>query len=369
MDNKKTALYNTHVEAGAKMVPFAGYEMPVVYTNISEEHLAVRNQAGLFDVSHMGQFIIRGKEAYDLVQQVSSNDAAVLAPGDVQYSCLPNASGGVVDDLLVYRLFDDQCSEGEQAYMLVVNASNIEKDWEWISAANVYDAKMIDISSKTSLLALQGPNATAILKKLTDEPVESIEYYHFKKGTVAGISNVLISATGYTGAGGYELYFDEGQSEVLWHALLKAGAEHGLIPAGLGARDTLRLEKAFCLYGHELDDNTSPIAAGLSWIVKTKKVEEFFSKSIFAAERKQGTERKLIGFKMEDRRIPRQGYAICDEEGHEIGHVTSGTMSPSLEEPIGVGYINADKVKLGGKIFVGIRDKKYQATQVKLPFL
>lgn len=366
---KRTAFYDIHVEAGAKMVPFAGYEMPVIYTSIGEEHLAVRNAVGLFDVSHMGQFIVRGKQAYDLVQKVSSNDASKLSPGEAQYSCLPNADGGVVDDLIVYRLFDDTCSEGEQAYMLVVNASNIDKDWKWISDANNFDTQLINISDKTSLLALQGPKALDVLKTLTDVNVDEISFYNFDKGTVAGIDNVIISATGYTGAGGVELYFEESKSAEMWNALITAGKSSGLVLAGLGARDTLRLEKAYCLYGHELDDKTSPISAGLGWIVKTKKEEDFFSKAAFANERKSGTPRKLVGFRMDDRRIPRQGYELCDTDENIIGRVTSGTMSPSLDVPIGLGYIDVAHKEVGTEILLKIRKKYYPAKIVKLPFL
>jgi len=366
---KRTKFYDIHVEAGAKMVPFAGYDMPVVYTSIGEEHLGVRNAVGLFDVSHMGQFIVRGKEAYDLVQKVSSNDASKLSPGKAQYSCLPNDKGGVVDDLIVYRLFDDQCSDGEQAYMLVVNASNIEKDWKWISKANTFDTELIDISDKTSLLALQGPKALKIMKTLTQVNVDDIPFYNFKKGTVAGIENVLISATGYTGEGGVELYFDESRSDQMWEALSKAGESEGLVLAGLGARDTLRLEKAYCLYGHELDDVTSPIAAGLGWIVKTKKVDDFYSKSIFASEREEGTPRKLVGIIMDDRRIPRQGYELCDMSENVIGTITSGTMSPSLDVPIGLGYIDTAHKSVGSSILLKIRKKYYPAKIVKLPFV
>ncbi len=366
---KRTAFYDIHVKAGAKIVPFAGYDMPVVYTSISEEHLGVRQAVGLFDVSHMGQFIVRGKQAYDLVQQVSSNDASKLSPGEAQYSCLPNADGGVIDDLIVYRLFDDQCSAGEQAYMLVVNASNIDKDWKWISEANTYDTQLINISDKTSLLALQGPKALDVLRTLTDVNVDEIAFYNFAKGTVAGIDNVLISATGYTGAGGVELYFDESRSAEMWDALLVAGKPEGLVLAGLGARDTLRLEKAYCLYGHELDDETSPISAGLGWIVKTKKEEQFYSKSIFVDQRKSGTPRRLVGFRMDDRRIPRQGYELCDTDQNIIGRVTSGTMSPSLDVPIGLGYIDVKHKEVGTEILLKIRSKYYPAKVVKMPFL
>lgn len=365
----RTAFYDLHVAAGAKMVPFAGFDMPVSYTSITEEHLAVRNAAGLFDVSHMGQFIVRGKQATDLVQKVTSNDASSLSPGQAQYSCFPNKTGGVVDDLIVYRLFDDQCSEGEQAYMLVVNASNIDKDWAWVSDANTFDTKMINISEQTSLLALQGPKAIEILSQLTDVKVGDIPFYEFMKGTVAGIDNVVISATGYTGAGGVELYFDKQYSESMWNQILEVGKPHGLLLAGLGSRDTLRLEKAYALYGHELDDETSPIDARLGWIVKTDKQDDFFSKSIFANEKAEGTARKLIGFSMDDRRIPRQGYEICNTDEAIIGRVTSGTMSPSLDQAIGVGYADRGNTRVGTSILIKIRKKYYPAKIVKMPFV
>ena len=369
MTTKTTAFHQIHIDAGAKMVPFAGYDMPVNYTSITEEHLGVRNQAGLFDVSHMGQFIVKGKQAIDLVQKVSSNDASTLSPGQAQYSCLPNADGGVVDDLIVYRLYEDMCSEGEQAYMLVVNASNIDKDWAWIEKANTFDTKMINISDQTSLLALQGPKAIEILKTLTDVAVADIPYYEFNKGQVGGIDNVLISATGYTGSGGVELYFDQAHSQAMWNAIIEAGKPHGLVLAGLGCRDTLRLEKGYALYGHELDDETSPIAARLGWIVKSDKSDDFFSKDTFAAEKTDGTAAKLIGFKMDDRRIPRQGYEVCDMNEEVIGRVTSGTMSPSLDQAIGIGYAKRGFTKVGSSILIKIRKKFYPAKIVKLPFV
>ncbi len=365
---QRTPFYDIHNALGAKMVPFAGFEMPVSYTSITDEHLAVRKTAGLFDVSHMGQFIVKGKEALDLVQKVTSNNAAKLNPGEAQYSCFPNANGGVIDDLIVYRLFNDQCAEGEQAFMLVVNASNIEKDWNWINAANNYDTRLIDISKQTSLLALQGPKASEVLQHLTDTDLGSIPFYHFTKGSVADCDNVLISATGYTGAGGFELYFDSSHSQKIWSAIMKQGESYGLKAAGLGARDTLRLEKGYCLYGHELGDDISPIEAGLGWIVKTKKGSDFFSKAIFQQQRTEGVKKKLIGFKMFERRIPRQGYTILNMDDKVIGEVTSGTMSPSLEEPIGMGYIEATKLSID-KIKIGIRKKSYEAQIVKLPFV
>ena len=366
---KRTAFYDFHVNAGAKLVPFAGYEMPVSYSSISEEHLAVRNGVGLFDVSHMGQFIVKGKEAYDLVQSVSSNDAAKLLPGEAQYSCLPNEHGGVVDDLLVYRLFEDQCAAGEQAYMLVVNASNIVKDWEWIKKANAFDTQLVDISDRTSLLALQGPRAESVLQKLTDVVLKDIQYYQFTKGTVAGVDNVLISATGYTGAGGFELYFENVHSEKMWTSLLEAGQEFQLNLCGLGARDTLRLEKGYCLYGHELKDDISPIEAGLKWIVKYKKKEDFFSKGIYKDQVSNGTKRQLIGLRMKDRRIPRQGYAVLNSEDQIIGEVTSGTMSPSLEVPIAMALVNTAAIHAHTEYFVEINTRKYPADRTNLPFL
>lgn len=367
--NKKTAFYDLHVSAGARMVPFAGFDMPISYTSISEEHQAVRHQAGLFDVSHMGQFIVKGKEALDLVQKVSSNDASILQPGQAQYSCLPNDRGGVVDDLIVYRLFEDQCSAEEQAFMLVVNASNINKDWDWINKANTFDTKLINISDQTSLLALQGPRAIEILSQLTEVNVKEIPFYEFTKGTVAGIDNVLISVTGYTGSGGVELYFQEKHSVTLWNEIIKSGEQYGLQLSGLGSRDTLRLEKGYALYGHELDDETSPISARLGWIVKTEKSTDFFSKKLFAKERLDGTSQKLVGFKMADRRIPRKDYEICNLDQEIIGRVTSGTMSPSLDLPIGIGYVNSGYSKAGTEVLIKIRKKYYNAEVVKMPFV
>ncbi len=365
---KNTALTKIHEDLGAKMMSFGGYNMPLQYTSITDEHTAVREKVGLFDVSHMGEFIVKGKEALDFVQKITSNDASKLSPGQAQYSCLPNDRGGVVDDLLVYRLFDDQCSEGEQAFMLVVNASNIEKDWNWIKAANTFDTKLIDISAKSSLLALQGPNAIQVLKKLVDIDLDNLAYYTFTKGRVGDIDNVLISNTGYTGSGGYELYFDNEHAEYLWKLLMEEGAVHGIKPAGLGARDTLRLEMGFCLYGHEIDDDTSPIAAGLGWITKTKKAVDFFSKEHFIRDRKEGTKRKLTGFIVNDRRVPRQGYELFDKEDNVIGMVTSGTMSPTLDIPIGMGFVDKSFIEEGAEIFLGIRKKRCSCSIKKVPF-
>jgi len=365
---KTTPLTNLHIELGARMAPFAGYNMPISYSSISEEHLCVREKLGMFDVSHMGQFIVKGKEALQLVQKISSNDASKLAVGQAQYSCIPNDKGGVVDDFLVYRLPEDQCAEGEQAFMLVVNASNIQKDFDWIASANSFDTRLIDISDKTVLLAIQGPKAVEALQKLTDVDLSAISYYHFTKGQFAGIDNVIISATGYTGSGGFELYADVDTATQLWNKCMEAGAEFGIQAIGLGARDTLRLEMGYCLYGHEINDETSPIAAGLGWIVKTKKEADFFSKSNFIADRKNGTEKKLVGLTVDERRVPRQNYPLLDMEGNTIGHVTSGTMSPLLNHPIAMGFVNIDQSKAGNEIQVQIRNKTMKAIVTKLPF-
>lgn len=364
-ENKKTSLYDTHVKAGAKMVPFAGYYMPVSYTTISEEHMAVRSAAGLFDVSHMGEFVIKGKGAFELVQKVTSNNVSRLKVGDAQYSCLPNLNGGIVDDLIVYCM-DDNIDNPE--YLLVVNASNIEKDWNWISDQNSMGATMEDRSDKTGLLALQGPKAQEILQSLTDTKLDEIGFYKFKIGSVGHIEDVIISATGYTGSGGFELYAEDRYLDDLWYLLMKKGEAHGLIAAGLGARDTLRLEMGYCLYGNDIDDHTSPIEAGLSWIVKTKK-GEFNSKEIFAKQKKDGVDKKLIAFKLVDRRVPRKDYPILSAEGQIIGKVTSGTMSPCLDLPIGMGLIDSKYSDLGGSILIDTGRKQLKAEICKLPFV
>ncbi len=364
---KNTPLTEKHIALGAKMAEFAGYNMPISYAGIREEHQAVRKQAGLFDVSHMGEFILRGTQALDLIQQVTSNDASKLAIGQAQYSCMPNHNGGIVDDLLVYRLSEEQCDEGEQAYMLVVNASNIEKDWNWITQHNKYDCRMINISDQTGLLALQGPQATNILKQLTEIAVDELKYYTFTKGRVAGIDNVLISATGYTGSGGFELYVNSDSVSVLWEALMEAGKAFGLQAVGLGARDTLRLEMGYCLYGNDIDDTTSPIEAGLGWITKTKK-GPFNSVEVFAQQRAEGVERKLVGFTLAERRVPRHGYIIEAIDGQIIGKVTSGTHSPSLEKPIGLGYVKKPFAEPGTEIAIAVGKKKLAARVEKLPF-
>ena len=343
------------------MMPFAGYNMPVSYTSISEEHAAVRNAAGLFDVSHMGQFFLKGDKALDLVQKISSNDASGLAVGQAQYCCMPNDKGGIVDDLIIYKTDDNE-------YMLVVNASNIEKDLAWIEAANSYDVSIDNQSDNMALLALQGPKASSILQKLTNVKVDQIPFYYFANGEVANIKDVIISATGYTGSGGYELYLNNQDAVHVWHAIMKAGDDAGILPVGLGARDTLRLEMGYCLYGNDINDDTSPIEAGLGWITKTKKEDHFFSKSIFAKQRKEGIDKKLVGFIVKDKRVPRKGYEIVDDQGLSIGQVTSGTMSPSLGIPIGLGYVKKGFTKKGQTFGIQIRNKVLNAEVVKLPF-
>ncbi|MDT3403345.1 glycine cleavage system aminomethyltransferase GcvT [Mucilaginibacter terrae] len=356
---KNTALTEVHIREGAKMVPFAGYNMPVQYAGINSEHETVRKAVGVFDVSHMGEFILKGDKALDLIQQVTSNDASKLYDGKVQYSCLPNEDGGIVDDLLVYRIDD-------KTYMLVVNASNIEKDWNWISKYNTYGVEMKDISDRTSLLAIQGPKATEALQSLTDIDLGSMEYYTFKKGKFAGVDNVVVSATGYTGAGGFEIYFDNEHAEEIWAAVFKAGEPFGIKPIGLGARDTLRLEMGFCLYGNDIDDTTSPLEAGLGWITKFSK--PFTNSEALQQQKQQGISKKLVGFEMTERGIPRHDYEIVDADGNNIGRVTSGTQSPSLQKAIGLGYVNQALAKEGSEIFIKIRDNKVKAQVVKLPF-
>jgi aminomethyltransferase len=356
---KNTALSETHTKAGAKMVPFAGYNMPVQYAGINAEHETVRKGVGVFDVSHMGEFILKGDKALDLIQRVTSNDAAKLYDGKVQYSCLPNKDGGIVDDLLVYRI-------DEKTYMLVVNASNIEKDWNWISQFNTEGVDMKNISDRTSLLAVQGPKAAEALQSLTDIDLGSMEYYTFKKGQFAGIDNVVVSATGYTGAGGFELYFDNDNAEAIWDAVFKAGESFGIKPIGLGARDTLRLEMGFCLYGNDIDDTTSPLEAGLGWVTKFNK--EFTNSAALQEQKAAGVKQKLVGFEMIDRGIPRHDYEIVDADGNTIGKVTSGTQSPSLQKAIGMGYVKNEFAKEGTEIFIKIRDNRVKAKIVKPPF-
>ena len=356
---KKVALNDIHTALGAKMVPFAGFNMPVQYAGVNAEHETVRKAVGVFDVSHMGEFILKGEGSLDLIQKVTSNDASKLFDGKIQYSCFPNEEGGIVDDLLVYRI-------DEKTYMLVVNASNIEKDLKWISKYNTFGVDINDISDRTSLLAVQGPKAAEALQSLTDVDLSAMEYYTFKKGKFAGVDNVLISATGYTGAGGFELYFDSTHSEEIWNKIFEAGEPFGIKPIGLAARDTLRLEMGFCLYGNDIDDTTSPLEAGLGWI--TKFTKDFVNSQNLAAQKEKGVERKLIGFEMVDRGIPRHDYEIVDAEGNKIGKVTSGTQSPSLQKAIGIGYVSTAFAKEGTEVFINIRDKKVKAKVVKFPF-
>jgi aminomethyltransferase len=356
---KNTALTQVHEKLGAKMVPFAGYNMPVSYEGVIAEHETVRNSVGVFDVSHMGEFILKGEKALELIQSVTSNDASVLSDGKVQYSCFPNEDGGIVDDLLVYRITAD-------SYMLVVNASNIEKDWNHIMKYNHSNVEMHNISDKTSLLAVQGPLAAKALQKLTDLDLANMVYYTFAKGKFAGVDNVLVSATGYTGAGGFEVYFENEHAEHMWNAIFEAGAEFGIKPIGLAARDTLRLEMGFCLYGNDIDDTTSPIEAGLGWITKFTKT--FTNSESLLEQKNKGVSKKLVGFKMIDRGIPRHDYKVNDAQGNIIGKVTSGTQSPSLKDAIGMAYVNTEFSKSGTEIFINVRDKSLKAIVEKLPF-
>lgn len=356
---KNTALSHIHEALGAKMVPFAGYNMPVQYDGVNAEHLAVRNSIGVFDVSHMGEFHLKGKNALALIQKLTSNDASKLFDGKVQYSCLPNNEGGIVDDLLVYRIHEDE-------YMLVVNASNMEKDWNWISAHNDLDVQMTNQSDDMSLLAVQGPNTAQALQSLTDIDLNSMEYYSFKIGTFAGFENIIISATGYTGSGGFEIYMPNAVAEDIWNAVFKAGAAYDIKPAGLACRDTLRLEMGFCLYGNDIDDTTSPIEAGLGWI--TKFTKDFVNSEYIKSHKENGTKRKLVAFEMLERAIPRHEYPIVDATGNIIGVVTSGTMSPSLNMGIGMGYVPTEMSKLDTVIYIQIRNKNIPAKVVKLPF-
>ena len=357
-----TPFTHKHIALGAKMAPFAGYNMPISYTGINDEHAAVRNKVGVFDVSHMGEFILRGPHALDLIQSVTSNDASLLEDGKAQYSCLPNTDGGIVDDLLVY------CVEKNKVYMLVVNASNIEKDWNWISQHNTQGVEMHNISPKTALLAVQGPKATQVIQTLTKMDVTNMPYYSFAKGEMLGIENVLISATGYTGAGGVEIYFEDinDNANKIWEAIFEAGAAFGIQPIGLGARDTLRLEMGFCLYGNDIDDTTSPIEAGLGWI--TKFTKSFTNSTVLANQKANGVSKKLVGFEMIDRGIPRHYYEIKDAAGTLIGSVTSGTQAPSLGKAIGMGYVAAEHAKPGTAIYIDIRNTLVKAQVVKFPF-
>ncbi|MGN5955611.1 glycine cleavage system aminomethyltransferase GcvT [Sphingobacterium lactis] len=357
---KNTALTNVHIALGAKMVPFAGFNMPVQYTGINDEHETVRTGVGIFDVSHMGEFILKGEKALDLIQKISSNDASKLYDGKVQYGYIPNEEGGVVDDFLTYKIDD-------KTYLLVVNASNIEKDWNWISKYNDFGVEMKDISDETSLFAIQGPKAADALQTLTDIELAPMEYYSFQKGVFAGVDNVLVSATGYTGAGGFEIYVANEHAQQVWDAIMEAGKPYGIKPIGLGARDTLRLEMGFCLYGNDIDDKTSPLAAGLGWV--TKFTKDFVNSENLKAEKEQGVSQKLVGFEMIDRGIPRHDYEIVDADGNKIGRVTSGTQSPSLKKSIGLGYVDTAFAKDGTEIFISIRNQPIKAVVKKPPFV
>jgi len=357
---KNTALTHIHEALGAKLVPFAGYNMPVQYEGVKAEHLTVRNGVGVFDVSHMGEFLITGKNALSLIQKVTSNDASKLKDGDAQYSCFPNDDGGIVDDLICYRL-------NEEKYLLVVNASNIEKDWNWISKKNEdINAELRDVSEGYSLLAIQGPKAIEAMQSLTSEDLAAIKFYTFKVSDFAGIDNVIISATGYTGSGGFEIYCKNSEVEQVWNKIFEAGKDFGIKPIGLAARDTLRLEMGYCLYGNDIDDTTSPIEAGLGWITKFSK--EFTNSKALKAQKENGVTRKLVAFELTERGIPRQGYDIVNVNGMKIGIVTSGTMSPSLNKGIGLGYVPKEISKSGNQIFIQVRKKAIPATIVKLPF-
>ena len=360
---KTTPFTEKHIALGAKMAEFAGYNMPISYSGINDEHATVRNNAGVFDVSHMGEFILKGENALELIQKVTSNDAAKLIAGQAQYSCLPNNEGGIVDDLLVY------CIEPNKAYMLVVNAGNIDKDWSWISKHNDKGAEMHNISDKTCLLAIQGPNASKILQSLTDKDILNLKYYTFVKGTFAGVENVLISATGYTGAGGVEIYFENKDDDAnkIWDAIFAAGTAQGIKPIGLGARDTLRLEMGFCLYGNDIDDTISPLEAGLGWI--TKFTKDFTSKAIFEKQKAVGVTKKLIGFEMLEKGIARHDYVIKDFEATVIGKVTSGTQSPSLGKAVGIGYVETKHAGIDTEIYISIRNTLLKAKVVKMPFV
>ncbi len=357
---KDTPLTPKHEELGAKLVDFAGFRMPVQYSGVNDEHHAVREKVGLFDVSHMGEFIVSGPRALDLIQKISSNDASELFPGKAQYSCMPNIEGGIVDDLIVYMLDEDR-------YMLVVNAANIEKDWEWINSWNDVGARLEDKSDETSLIAVQGPRSPEVLRSLTATDIDAIKFYHFEKGKVDGAADVIISATGYTGEKGFELYLSNEKAPEVWDALMDAGKEYDIQPAGLAARDTLRLEAGLNLYGNDIDDSTSPLEARLSWI--TKFTKDFVNREALEEQKANGIARKLVGFELLEKGVPRKGYDITDEDGHVIGRVTSGTMSPTLQKPIGMGYVQKGYDKAETPIWIDIRGRQRKAQVVKMPFL
>jgi aminomethyltransferase len=359
---KHTPFIEKHLVLGARMAEFAGFNMPISYSGINDEHATVRNNAGVFDVSHMGEFILKGDKALSLIQQLTTNDVSRLVAGKAQYNCLTNKAGGIIDDLIVY------CIEENYEYLLVVNASNIDKDWNWISEHNTQNVEMHNISDATCLLAIQGPNATKIMQSLTDVDILNMKYYSFAKGNFAGIDNVLISATGYTGAGGIEIYFENKNDNagVIWDKIFQEGMAHGLKPIGLAARDTLRLEMGYCLYGNDIDDTTSPLEAGLGWIVKLNK--DFVAKEILEKQKAEGIKQKLVGLEMMEKGIPRNGYEIQNKDGETIGRITSGTQSPTLQKPIAMGYLSIDYAKLNNEVFIKIRDKSLLAKVVKMPF-
>ena len=359
---KQTPFHQKHVALGAKMAEFAGYHMPISYSGINDEHATVRRNAGVFDISHMGEFILKGEGALPLIQKLTSNDVTKLAAGKAQYSCFTNKNGGIVDDLVIY------CIEENKVYMLVVNASNIQKDWNWLTQHNKEGAELHDVSGKTCLLAIQGPNAIKMLQPLTDLDIMNLKYYTFVKGRFAGVDNVMISATGYTGSGGVEIYFEDkdGAADLIWDKIFEVGTPQGLKPIGLGARDTLRLEMGFCLYGNDIDDTTSPLEAGLGWI--TKFTKEFTAHDILQEQKEEGLARKLVGFEMVEKAIPRHDYEIKDFSGMTIGKVTSGTQSPTLGKGIGLGYVRMMFTGIDSKIYIKVRDKLMQARVVKFPF-
>lgn len=359
---KKTVFYDSHVAMGGRMVPFAGYEMPVEFSGVKNEHIHVRKKVGLFDVSHMGEIWVTGNKAAAFVQQMTSNDVAVLTPGKVQYSCFPNGRGGIVDDLLVYKVEEDK-------FLLVVNASNIEKDWKWLVENKMDGADLINRSDDTSQLAIQGPDAIKVLQKITEIQLNSLSYYTFVTGNIAGVDNVIISNTGYTGSGGFEIYCDNADGRPLFQAITEAGEEFDMQPAGLASRDTLRLEMGFCLYGNDIDDSTSPLEAGLGWITKFVEGNDFMDREYLELQKENGIKRRLVGFELMERGIARKDYPILDEHDQQIGRVTSGTMSPLSSRSIGMGYVNIPYNKTGNMIYIGIRNKKIPATIVKTPFL
>jgi aminomethyltransferase len=358
---KRTVFYDDHVEMGGKIVPFAGFEMPVQFEGINTEHETVRKTVGVFDVSHMGEIWIKGEKAFELTQLVTSNDVAKLENGKVQYSCFPNDRGGIVDDLLVYRI-------DERTYLLVVNAANIDKDWEWMKRNNTMGADIYNASDEIAQLAVQGPKALETIQKITGADLSQIPYYTFKKGDVAGVKDVIISNTGYTGSGGFELYMANEDGPGIYQAVLEAGEEFGIKPIGLAARDTLRLEMGFCLYGNDINDTTSPLEAGLGWITKFVEGNDFLNRPWLQKQKEEGVKKRLRGFEMIDKGIPRQHYDICDSGGNVIGEVTSGTMSPSLKIPVGMGYVAKEHAAFDNEIFIRIRERLLKARIVKLPF-